>query len=286
MFQFTTELTTEQYKEVTALIKESEARDGASACVQMEHTLNADQEMTSWLLAYEDGTLAGIASVFAPSLQEAEISLCVRPSARGQGLGSQLFKDMAAYLKGRGYTCLLLVGESGSEAGMRFAGRYSAEIQHTELSMILSLPFTAQKPARVSYRKATLADLAEVKVISASAYGEDDRDFDSFLRHSLSLPDRQGYMGFLGEEPVAICFIGSHGDYASVNSVAVRRDLWNQGIGREFLIGVLYELIPHYKTIGLEVDSTNGSAQALYRKLGFQETKAMHYHIVDEQKIS
>ena len=283
MYQFTAVLTDDQHKEVTTLVQEIESQDGASACVQMEHSLNADQEMTSWLLAYEDGVLVGLASVFAPSRQEAEISICVRPSARRKGLGSRLLADMAAYLKDRGYTCLLLVSDRGAEAGSLFAGAYSTEIQHTELSMELSLPFTAPKPARVSIRKATLADLPDVKAVCTSAYGEDDRDFDGFLTHCLTLPDRQGYLGFLGEEPVAACFIGKSGDYASINTVAVRSDLQGQGIGREFLTGILLELVHNHATIGLEVDSTNPPAQALYRRLGFRDKRAVDYHILDER---
>ncbi len=286
MFHFTTTLTDAQYVEVTTLIRASEAHDGFSACVQMEHTLNADREMASWLLAYEDGMLAGLASVFAPSLQEAEISLCVRPSARGRGLGSRLLKDMAASLRDRGYPCLLLVAERVGTAESRFAGAYSAAIQHSERSMRLSTPFTAPAPSRVRIRKASIADLPEVRVISTSAYGEDDRDFDSFLRHSLTLPDRQGYLGFLGEKPVAVCFIGTHDDHVSVNSVAVLKELQNKGIGREFLTGVLYELVPTHAAIGLEVDSTNPSAQALYRRLGFQETKVVDYHILDQRAFA
>lgn len=286
MFQFTATLTDAQRKEVEALVKESEARDGASACVQMSHTLNADQEMTSWLLATEDGALAGVASVFAPSLQEAEISVCVRPSARGEGLGTCLLKDMAAYLRDRGYSCLLLVGERGMASGKRFSDKFSTEIQHTELSMTLTRPFQAPAPARVTCRKASLEDFPTVKGICTSAYGEDDRDFDGFLTHCLTLPDRQGYLGFLGEEPVAVCFIGLYGEYASVNTVAVHKDRQGQGIGREFLTGILSELVPTHTTIGLEVDSTNPSAQALYQRLGFKETRAVDYHIVDERAFS
>ena len=77
-----------QSAQISDLIRRCEAFDNASPYIQMDHSLNADQQMNSWILAYDGEQLAGVASVFAPTREEAEIALCVAPEKRANGLGN------------------------------------------------------------------------------------------------------------------------------------------------------------------------------------------------------
>ena len=276
----TTALTPRQSEEVTDLLHECETYDNASACVQMDHALNADPGTDSWFLSYQGGELAGLASVFAPSREEAEISLCVKPALRKAGLGMQILTQAADYLHSRGATVLLLVSDRKSETGCRMAARASRQIQHTEYSMQLARPFSGSTGNRVVIREASPADLPDFMKICNSAYGADDRDFDGFLRTSLSTRHRKGHIAYWNDQPVACCFVGYHGDFVSINTVAVLEEVQGKGIGQEFLTAIIRLLEPENPVIQLEVDSTNATAYRLYRKLGFVDLRAIDYHIL------
>ncbi len=276
----TNTLTPRQLDEVTDLLRECETYDNASACVQMDHALNADPGTDSWFLSYQGGELAGLASVFAPSLEEAEISLCVKPALRKAGQGMQLLTHTADYLHSRGVTVLLLVSDRKSETGCRMAARASRQIQHTEYSMQLARPFSASIGNRMFLREASPADLPDFVKICTSAYGADDRDFDAFLRNSLSTRHRKGHIAFWNGQPVACCFVGYHGDSVSINTVAVLREMQGKGLGQEFLSAIIRQLESENPVIQLEVDSTNAPAYRLYRKLGFIDLRAIDYHIL------
>lgn len=291
-----TDLQTTQVLHLAAMCQQ---HDTASSCIQMEHTLNADQEMHSWFLATiceaNSGLagaslkhvgltgadpLVGVASVFAPSREEAEISLCVAPSHRGQGIGKYLLDQVETYLRNRGIPLLLLVCDRGSHCGMRFAEQRSRGIQHTEHEMRLAMPFTETGTQSLIVEKATLSDLPAMVTICHSAYGAEDRDFDEFLRTSLSLPDRVGYIGKRDGMPVAVCFVGIHADSVSINTVAVLKALQGQGLGRAFLSSVIRHIEGAHPAIDISVDSTNAPAYALYRRLGFVDRSVVDYHIL------
>ena len=314
-------LSDRQAAQVLHLTALSQQHDNASSCIQMEHTLNADQEMHSWFLAsiceanrglvgasartqpglasiceanrglvgaslkhvgLASGSdpLVGVASVFAPSREEAEISLCVAPSHRGQGIGNYLLDQAATYLRSRGIPLLLLVCDRGSHCGMRFAEQRSRGIQHTEHEMRLAMPFTETGTQGLIVEKATLSDLPAMMTICHSAYGAEDRDFDAFLRTSLSLADRVGYIGKIDGLPVAVCFVGIHTGSVSINTVAVLKALQGQGLGRAFLSCVIRHIEGEHPVIDISVDSTNAPAYALYRRLGFVDRSVVDYHIL------
>lgn len=279
------QLEAHQSADVQNLVQRCQQYDGASPCVQMEHSLNADQDMDSWFLAYETmnhvpGKLIGLASVFAPSRNEAEISICVDPEYRKHGLGTRLLSLTTDCLRTRGYETVLLVCEQRSVSGVRFAEQHSTCLQHTEYDMRLAMPFNGTPERRLSVTEATLADLADITTVCNSAYGEDDRDFDAYLRHSLSLKNRRGYVGRMDGAVVAACFVGIHEESVSINTVAVSKALQGKGLGREFLSTVIQRLDKNHPVIEISVDSTNAPAYALYRRLGFVDRLVVDYHVL------
>jgi ribosomal protein S18 acetylase RimI-like enzyme len=274
------QLSTPDAASVQTLIRQCEAVDHASPYIQTDHSLNADQDMDSWFLACEGEELVGVASVFAPTREEAEIALCVSPDKRNRGLGMQLLTQAARYLNHRGYLTLLLVCHTASEPGNRFAARFSRELQHVEYDMRLVPPFGGVPENRLTIREATTQDFPAVKAVCQSAYGEEDRDFDSFLTHSMSLPGRRGYLGLLGGVPATVCFLGTEEHAVSLNTVAVHQSFQGKGYGREFLSALLHRLEGKTESAEISVDSTNEPAFRLYKKLGFMETRAVAYHML------
>jgi len=273
-------LTPNEMKEVVALIRECEAYDNASSCVQLDHALNGNPDMDSWFLVYRDSELAGLASVFAPSRLEAELSICVAPSLRKAGLANHLLKEATDHMCSNGVEVVLLVCDRKSEAGCRMASMKCKEVQHTEYSMKLERPFTGFSGNRITFAEASLADLPNILEICLSAYGDGDRDFDVFLRTSLTAERRKGYVGYYDGVPAATCFLGFQDDSVSINTVAVHKKMQGKGIAKEFLTGIICMLEPYYPIIELEVDSTNTAAYQLYQKLGFKEVRAVDYHIL------
>lgn len=278
-------LSTPEMEQVRALIRLCGIADLASPYIQTDHSLNADQDMDSWFLAHDGEQLAGVASVFAPTREEAEIALCVLPDKRSNGLGTVLLREAARYLKNRGYETLLLVCHTASESGRRFAARYSRVLQHVEYDMRLVPPFHGAPESRLVIREAEQQDFTSIKAVCQSAYGEADRDFDSFLAHSMSLPGRRGYLGLLDGSPVAVSFLGTEEHAVSINTVAVHKSFQGRGFGKEFLSALLHRLEGRTETVEISVDSTNEPAFRLYGKLGFKEVRAVAYHILHADSV-
>lgn len=271
---------------VSAMIRHCETVDQASPYIQMDHSLNADQDMDSWFLEWEGDTLIAAASIFAPSREEAEVALCVRPVHRGKGLGTALLTQAFHYLMARGVQTVLLVCHNASETGRRFATRHSQTLQHTEYDLRLARPFHGMPAQRLEVRETGLDDFPIVKAVCQGAYGEEDRDFDSFLTHSMSLPNKQGFLGLLDGVPAAVCFLGMEDDAFSFNTVAVHPSLQGRGLGREFLSALLHRMEGKASHAEISVDSTNQAAYSLYRKLGFEEVRTIAYHVVSVPNIS
>lgn len=273
-------LTPKQNSQVSALMMHCEAFDHASTCIQMDHSLNANQEMDSWFLTYDGADLIGVASVFAPSREEAEIAICVAPPHRGRGVGMRLLDGTCRYLKTLDVETLLLVCDNASNSGRRFAEQHHQSLHHTEYDLRLAGPFHGVPASRLVVREAAQTDFQDIKAVCQSAYGEGDRDFDSFLTHSMGLENRRGYVGLLDEKPVATCFMGLEEEAFSLNTVAVHADHQGKGLGREFLSDLLHRMEGKARYAEISVDSTNQSACFLYRKLGFEEVRAISYHVV------
>lgn len=268
---------------VEELVFKCERFDDASACVQIDHGLNADKTAHSWFLRVEDGALVGLCSVFAPRPEEAELSFCVRPGARGRGVGSGLAEEAARYWAQRGAEKLLLVCDRASESGAAFVHTRAESIDHSEYSLRLhrhafTAASTGSPPRRLEIRRVVRADLEAVSLVCADAFEDDPEKARAFIENSFATERRELYAGEVDSRIVCVCAIAHEDRDVSINSVAVRTSYQGRGYATEFLSRIIRERVSAGMEISIEVDSNNRKAHRLYLKLGFRETKTVDYH--------
>lgn len=266
--------------ELDALMEACLLHDGAASTIQFCQDLNADGEADSWFLLREDGRLAAACSVFAPWKGEAELSLCVRPDARGRGFASLLLNEAAGYLRGRGTERLFLVCDRASADGRRFAERRASGLDHSEHTLLRTGWSVPECEARLDIRPAGGADAAAVAGLLAAAFGDDEADAAAFVEKSLRATGRELFVGFYVGELVCVCAPAREASGLSINTVAVHPSFRRRGFARELLSRVLSLRVGADEQVAIDVDGENEGARLLYEALGFRMAKTVDYHLV------
>lgn len=83
-----------QLAEVNELVGLCEKEDHAPGRIQFETSLNFNSQMNCWFLYYVGERLVGVISIFAPENDQAEISGCVLPEIRRQGIFSSMLNEV------------------------------------------------------------------------------------------------------------------------------------------------------------------------------------------------
>lgn len=276
MIQTIGSLSAEQAAAIGELIARSEAFDAASCCVQFDHCLNFRKDIPSWFIAAEGDRIKGIASIFAPMEDEAEISLCVAPEDRGKDMGGALLRAARAAWCRDGAARHLLVCDRRSKPGLAFAERRAACVDHEEFTLRLREAARWNAAKRLELRRGTPADAEAMAALLSAAFGDAAAETAAFVRSSFASPSRRAYVATCAGRVAAACFIGDDGDSLSVNTLGVAPELQGRGFGMEFLCAVL-AAIGREKPIQIDVDGENARALSLYRNAGFEETRAVAY---------
>lgn len=128
----------------------------------------------------------------------------------------------------------------------------------------------------ISLRLATPADGARLEEIEHFSFPDPSWKASDFLSYECTVAEIDGYVvGFIVSRCVAP-------DYEILN-LAVSPERRREGVARALLEHQLKKGGTHF----LEVRASNDAAQALYRKLGFEEVgrRAEYYDLPDESAI-
>ncbi len=261
---------------IGGLIARGEAFDAASCCVQFDHDLNFRKDVPSWFISEAGDKIHGIASVFAPMEGEAEISLCVAPESRGKGVGEALLRAARAAWSCDGAARHLLVCDRRSKPGLAFAEGRAAGLDREELTLRLREAARWNAAKRLELRRGTPADGEAMVALLSAAFGDDVSETAAFVRSSFASPSRRAYVAAYAGRVAAACFVGDDGESLSVNTLGVAPDIQGRGFGMEFLCAVLGAL-DLARPVMIDVDGENARALNLYRKAGFEETRAVAY---------
>ena len=271
-----------------ALLAACEAADG-SASLSFEKSLDSHPDLPSWFLAREGGAgspLVGLASVFCPRREEAEISAFVAPGARRRGVFSALLARLEEELAGSGYESELLVVERGSPGGAETAAAFGALLDFSEYELAHPGPeaLTAALagsgkalPQALALRRATEADFESLLGVYTEAFGESRENEESMLRSSLSSATRTQYAAWAGGRVVGAAALTDEGGSFSVNGVAVLGSERGKGYGKAIVARCLELVFARGSRAVIEVDSTNDIAYRTYLGLGFELKRAIDY---------
>lgn len=286
---------------VEKLIAECIAVDHFDPCMEFDTHLNANRDIPSWRLAWAvpAGTafcpavapvadessgrpriLAGAACVFAPGRSEGEISACVSPVFRHQGIFRELYHSLADTLFRSGATSVMLVCEDASPSGAAIAARLGAVLNHGEYLMSLPADRLAaiQVPRDLRLVPVTKMDLDEFAVLSAEVFSERHDDAREFALAILSDPAREQFIARGSDGVFGLVAMAKENRNYMLHGLGVLPSLRGKGLGGALLDAALVVLRNRgASVISLEVDVDNPAALTLYQSRGFTEVSRADY---------
>ncbi|OHD22179.1 MAG: hypothetical protein A2Y38_05120 [Spirochaetes bacterium GWB1_59_5] len=303
-FEESVSLSPDERLAVEKLIAECKSIDRFDPCMEFDTHLNADRDMPSWRLAWAEPSdtgscstlaqttnaagphpriLVGAACVFAPGRSEGEISACVSPVFRHQGIFRELYRSLADMLFRSGAESVMLVCEGAAPSGAAIAARLGAVLDHGEY--LMSLPSarlaSLQAPHGLRLVPVSMTDLDEFASLSAEVFSDRRDDAREFALAILSDPEREQFIARAAEGAVGLVALAKDNQAYMLHGLGVVPDLRGQGLGGAILDAALVVLRNRGSgTISLEVDVDNPSALALYRSRGFiVESRADYWRL-------
>jgi len=279
----------DERRAVESLIAECRAADGFDPCLEFDTHLNADRDMPAWRLAWAEPAvpaassarvLVGAACAFAPSRGEGEISACVSPLFRQQGIFKALYAGLADMLYRRGAENALLVCEGDSPSGRMIARRLDAALDHGEYLMVLPPDRLVSIKAPEGLRLIPLApgDVQEFSALSSAIFNESQDDAREFVQSVLADGDREQFFARTMEGAVGLVAVAKERDACMLHGLGVVPGFRGRGLGGDILDACLVVLRNRgVRDISLEVDVDNVPALALYRSRGFAEKNRVDY---------
>jgi len=284
-----------EHQAVKALTARCADYDGFEPGLHFDTHLNADRSMPAWRLAWAHGKapqrpvgaddrrgsiLVGAARVFAPTRREAEISACVDPVYRHQGVCRSLHDGLVEVLKAAGTESILLACNAALPSAQAIASCFGAMMDHTEYRMVLPAEglAAAKAPDTVRLTPVSSSSLAEYVKLAAAVFGDEDREWKEFAKAMLDDPEREQFMVHAPEGVTGTVSIGREGTGFMINGLGVVPELRGRGLGGAILDSCLFVLARRSAThAALEVDADNAPARALYRSRGFLDQGCTNY---------
>ena len=220
------------------------------------------------------------ASAFAPLRSEGEISACVSPLFRHQGLFNALYGGLEEALCRSGARSVLLVCDAKSPTSRSIAGRLDARLDHAELRMRLA-PEGLDRivpPGSLRLVPVGARDAGDCAMISAAIFGDSVDDERAFVEAILRDDARELFVAHGASGAVGMATITrSEGGY-ELNGVGVLPEHRGKGYGAAIMDACLVVLRNRgVRDVTLEVDAANEPAMARYRSRGFVETARVDY---------
>ena len=250
------------------------APDGFDRLENPDHSFHVRPEMPSYFQALDRGRPVGSLSVFLPTADTAEISACVRPSCRRQGIFRALLQEAVAVLRPAGCRRLLFPcqGDSGDDRAV--AAHWGLALDHSEYLMYYGGAHAAPRVS-VSLRPAQETDRSALEVLYSAAFPGNGGMAAGCLQEGIlcRVLERQGRLAG------AAC-VNLRGEALSIFGVAVDPALQGQGLGGGLMAALLDGLAPlrGKRHVLLEVDGGNERARRLYASSGFTVRRLVEYY--------
>ncbi len=271
---------------VTPLIRDLEslvnAHDHINIQCSLDYSLNVDSTGNNLFLAFEEGQLVGVLSVFMPSDNEAEILAFTHPDHRQKGVFRSLLKVVSESLVNHNPLSLLFVCDSKSLTGLKTMKALNAAYDFSEYTLsrknsdleiaTIPNPIFAVRAARPS-EATTLAN------VRSSAFGESLEESTKRIDQAFSLSHRTQYVAILEDKIIGIATSSIEALTTFIVGFGILPEYQGKGYGKQFL-SRLISLLHHqgHAHLTLEVDSLNAPAFKLYQSCGFKVIASVDYY--------
>jgi ribosomal protein S18 acetylase RimI-like enzyme len=270
-------ISNEQILEINNLVTICEKYDNAEMCIQMEHSLNHFKDLKGWVLCYSNKELAGVLSIFAPMINEAEISVCIHPEYRRKGIAGELIERAGKNLEEFNINTVLYVCDRNSKDGMEIIKNKRFTIHHTEYTMKYIKQLQENNDKIIIVKKADGNDIEIMINIFLDAFGGTVEEAKSFIESNVNSETRKGYIGIKDNKNIGIAFVG-YDKAISINTLGIIQEEQNTGYGKALIKSIINQLDYNDRDIIIDVDSNNINAYKLYKKTGFKEIMTIDYY--------
>ena len=272
-------------KELEALCR---SHDKLSGSLFLSPELNYDESLPCFLLLYEDDSLSAFLSIFMPSEDEAQISVCTHPDRRRQGFCTRLLCEAADLLEEYDIYDMVFLTEPGAVAFTTLLDKLDGELLSSEYFMTfdkeaskLTMPNTA---ALYVLTPAVREDLDSLINIHYHAFNTDYEESEAFVTELFNEEYIKAY-AFRDKTSNAVigsCYMDISSSQQIILGVCIDPDMQDKGLGRLMMTKLIMDFaLPYNKPISLQVSGSNINAKHLYEKLGFTITSQFDYHVVD-----
>jgi ribosomal protein S18 acetylase RimI-like enzyme len=273
----TVDISDRQTAEINNLVALCEKHDNAEMCIQMDHSLNYFKDMKSWVLYYSKKELVGIASIFSPMADEAEISFCVKPENRRKGISDKLLEIAYGNVREFDIDTILYVCDRASKTGAEILKKRYCSVHHTEYTMKYARRRQTNDNQRITVKKVEEKETEAIAHIIMDVFDSTPESAEKFIRSNINSPTRSGYTAVKDEKIIGIAFVG-YNEAISINTLGIVKEEQHKGYGREFLKQIINRIDCPDKDIVIDVDSDNINAYKLYKSTGFEEILTIDYY--------
>ncbi len=272
-------------KELEALCKE---RDGLSGSLFLSPELNYDESLPCFFLLYEGATLAAFLSIFMPSEDEAQISVCTHPGKRRQGFCMRLLSEAADILEEYDIYDMVFLTEPGGIAFKTLLEKLNGELISSEYFMTYDSSGSGISPVNTDeLYELVPADLKTLDTLTDIHHRAFDTDYDeseAFVHELFSDKSVNAYalLDKASDKIVGSCYLDTSSSQLIILGICIDPAMQGKGLGRLMMTELITKYaLPYSKPISLQVSGSNIAAKHLYEKLGFTVTSQFDYHVVD-----
>lgn len=274
-------LSSEQKERIRAFVGFCNARDHLHNEIYLGSEFKAYPEMKVFYLAQEGSEIVGFLMVYADDQESAEISACVLPSRRREGIFSALFQQAGMELKKYHYSKVLLKTEKVFEDQQAFLSHYPVSFSHSEFLMVFDASECRPCAPKegFSLRLAREADLPALVSISSRAFQNPLDVSETYIRQTFSGKNGLLFAALFQKKPVGCVSVDQSGNGNYLFGLCIDPEVQHQGFGRCMLSEVLKQLrASDDREITLGVDRENLAALPLYQSCGFKERTETQYY--------
>ena len=269
--------------EIHKLERISRKHDANGAHLQLDPSLNYDDSMKSVFTLYEGEKLVSVATLFAPTPGEAELSALTLPKFRQRGYFNLLYFRAKDEAKRCGAGRLLLVCDRDSDTAFETVSAHSAILDHSEYRLVFTAEdrsFLDETAEGLALEQCGTADVKKLASLYTKIFGEKRPDAEKFMRRALNEPGRRQFLATLDGEAMGIVAIEADGADACIYCFGVDPAHRGKGLGRAILYMVMKQAFDGgAQTLHIEVDSDNETALGLYTSSGFTQEEVCDYYL-------
>lgn len=241
--------------------------------------LNADKDLDSFYLVWEDDRIASALVIFAPTRREAEVTVFTHPDFRRRGYFNCLLYLAIAELVLHDVESLLFVLEGRWGIGRMLAERKGALLERSEHVLVFRGGLPAARGGGLALLPLSEEWIPSLARIQAAAFSVSVEEAESRTLDFFAAKEIEAYIATLGDVPVGGLSVNRAGNERYICGVVVDPAKQGKGYGRGMLRLLLEKLLleDSAKEIVIEVDNENHRALNLYLSMGFVEAARCDY---------